>query len=151
MNATKCTFGLVLMLAVCLGTASAEHRVSKKKKVIVSVEQDENCLHGISVSDPSWGDRQLCTDYPDGAASYLEEHMGSQVEVEAQFTYDGDPKITSPIGINKVYRVSGKKVFDPCAIGKMGMFAMITLTAGGADPAATAASLTPGCAATNNQ
>jgi hypothetical protein len=135
----------VLISVVGLGTASAEHRVNKKKKVTVNVEENANCVHGISLSDEAWGDRQLCADYPDGAAGHLQQYVGSRVEVEAQFVYDDNPKTTPPMRINKVYQVAGKKVYDPCAIGVMGAIAIIGMAANGADAVTTAAAVTPEC------
>lgn len=145
MKSIKKSVSVVLVFAVCMGTAFAEHKINKKKKMTVTVEQDGNCRHGISVSDASWGDRQLCTDYPPAAAAHFQKFVGSTVEIEAQWTYAGDPKSTTPIAISKVFKVGREKVYDPCAVSKVGLFAGMAMVAGGADPQATAAMLTQSC------
>lgn len=141
--------GVVLMLAVCMGSAFADHKVNKKKKMTVTVEQDETCAQGISVSNEAWGDRQLCTDYPQGAGDHFQKYVGSTVEVEAKWTFEGNPKTSLPIGIQKVYKVANEKINDPCAINKLGLIAGIAMAAQGMD-AQTAASMAinPECGAT---
>jgi hypothetical protein len=148
MNYVKSMTVLVLVFAVCMGTAFAQKRSSKKKKVTVFVEQNDGCSHGIAVSAESWGDRHLCTDNPDGAANHLQNYVGSSVEVEAKFSFEGDPKATAPVAIVKVFKVGREKVYDPCAIHKLGLFAGMMMAANGADPE-TAASLAidPSCGA----
>lgn len=145
MKNTKKMIGVVLMFAVCMGTAFAEHRVNKKKKMTVTVEEDGNCSQGISVSGDSLGGRQLCADYPQGVGGHFQNYVGSIVEVEAQWSFEGDPKTEAPIALGKVYKIGREKVNDPCALGKIGFLAAMTMAANGADPVATVASLTPGC------
>lgn len=145
MNSTKRMMVAVLMFAVCLGTASAEHRINKKMKMTVTVEGDGNCSQGISVSGDSLGGRQLCAVYPQGVGEHFQKYVGSIVEVEAQWRFEGDPKTDAPIALGKVYKIGREKVNDPCALGKIGFLAGMTMVANGADPGATVASLTPGC------
>jgi hypothetical protein len=145
MKKTERLIGVVLMFVVCLGTALAEHRVSKKEKITVAVEENGNCLHGISVSNASWDDRQLCADYPDGAAGHFRKYVDSTIEIEAQWTFSGDPKTTAPVAISKVFKVGREKVYDPCAVSKIGLLGGMAMVAGGADPGATAAMLTQSC------
>jgi hypothetical protein len=149
MKNTKRMIGVALMVAVCLGSAFADHKVNKKKKMTVMVEQDDNCAQGISVSNEAWGDRQLCTDYPQGAGDHFQKYVGSTVEVEAKWTFEGDPKTSLPLGIAKVFKVGREKVNDPCAVSKLGLIAGIAAAASGVD-AQTAASMAvnPACAAT---
>jgi len=144
---TKKFIGVVLMLAVA-GSAFADHKVNKKKKLMVTVEQDDNCAQGISVSNEAWGDRQLCTDYPQGAGDHFQKYVGSAIEVEARWTFEGDSKTTLPIGIVKVYKVGREKINDPCAINKLGLIAGIAAMTQGVD-AQTAASMAinPECGA----
>jgi hypothetical protein len=145
MNRAKRMIVALLMVAVCLGTASAERRINKKMKMTVTVEEDGNCSQGISVSGNSLGGRQLCADYPQGVGKHFQKYMGSIVEVEAQWNFEGDPKTDAPIALGKVYKIGRDKVNDPCALGKIGFLAGMTMVANGADPGATVASLTPGC------
>ena len=145
MISTKRTMVAVLLFAVCLGTASAEHRINKKMKMTVAVEEDGNCSQGISVSGDALRGRQLCADYPQGVGAHFQKYVGSMVEVEAQWNFEGDPKTDPPIALGKVYKIGREKVNDPCALGKIGFLAGMTMVANGADPAATVASLTPGC------
>ncbi len=143
---------VVLMLAVCLGAASAQNQHNKKKKLTVRVEQNSDCAHGISVSDQSWGDRHLCADFPDAAASVFQKYVGSAVEVEAQWTFEGDPKTDAPVNLAKVIKIGREKVYDPCAINKLGFVAGMLYAANGGD-AATAASMAvnPACGAGGDQ
>jgi hypothetical protein len=76
MKTTKRAIGVLLMLAVCVGSAFADHKVNRKKTVTVTVEQNDSCAQGISVSNEAWGDRQLCTDYPQGAGDHLQKYVG---------------------------------------------------------------------------
>lgn len=140
MKNTKRMIGVVLMFAVCLGSAFADHKVNKKKKMTVMVELDENCAQGISVSNEAWGDRQLCTDYPQGAGDHFQKYVGSTVEVEAKWTFEGDPKTSLPVGIGKVFKVGHEKINDSCAISKLGFIAGMAMAAQGVDPQ-TAASM----------
>jgi len=148
MKNTKRLIGVLLMLAVCMGSAFADHKVNKKKKLTVVVEQNDSCAQGISVSNEAWGDRQLCTDYPQGTGDHFQKYVGSTVEVEARWTFEGDPKTTLPIGIAKVYKVGREKINDPCAVRKLGLIAGIAAAASGVD-AQTAASMAinPACGA----
>jgi hypothetical protein len=152
MTIMKKTAFVVLMFAVCLGMASAEHINNKKKKMTVTVEENGDCVHGISVSDESWGDRHLCADYPDAAAGVFARYVGSTVEVEASWRFDGDPKTNAPVGIAKVIKVGKEKIYDPCAINKLGLIAGMMYAANGGD-AATAASMAvnPDCGAGGDQ
>jgi hypothetical protein len=59
--------------------------------------------------------------------------------------FEGDPKTDAPIALGKVYKIGREKVNDPCALGKIGFLAGMTMVANGADPGATVAMLTPGC------
>jgi hypothetical protein len=128
MKSTMTTKLVVLMfVAVCLGTASAEQ--TKKKTLTVTVEENEGCANGISVSDQSWGDRHLCADTPNVAAGYLRPYVGQAVEIEAKWSFTGDPKTDSPDSLNKVLKVAGSKVIDPCAISKIGLIAGIVYAA----------------------
>jgi hypothetical protein len=145
MKNTKRLIGVLLMLAVCVGSAFAEHKVNKKKKLTVTVEQNDSCAQGISVSSEAWGDRHLCTDYPQGAGDHFQKYVGETVEVEARWTFEGNPKTTSPTAISKVYKVGREKINDPCAMGKVGFLAGMMMVANGADPGATVSMLTPGC------
>jgi hypothetical protein len=145
MNSTKKLIGGFLMFAVCLGTAFAEHRVNKKKKITVTVEQDANCSQGISISGDSLGDRQLCADYPQGVGDHFQKYVGTTVEVEARWAFDGNTKTDAPIALGKVYKIGREKINDPCAVGKVGFLAGVMMVANGADPDATVASLTTGC------
>jgi hypothetical protein len=149
MKNSKRMIGVVLMLAVCVASAFADHKVNKKQKLTVTVEQNDSCAQGISVSNEDWGDRQLCTDYPQGAGDHFQKYVGSTVEVEAKWTFDGDPKTTLPIAISKVFKVGREKINDPCAIKKLGLLAGIAMAAQGVD-AQTAASMAinPECGAT---
>jgi hypothetical protein len=106
----------------------------------VIVEKSGDCRHGISLSDASWGDRHLCADYPDAAADALQGYVGSAIDVEAQWTFEGDAETEAPVAIAKVLKVRGKKVYDPGAINKLGFIAGLAMAANGAD-SATAASL----------
>jgi hypothetical protein len=63
--------------------------------------------------------------------------VGSRVEVEAQWNFEGDPKTNVPIALGKVYKSGREKVNDPCALGKIGFLAGMTMVANGADPAAS--------------
>jgi len=148
MKNTKRLIGVLLMLAVCMGSAFADHKVNKKKKLTVAVEQNDSCAQGISVSNEAWGDRQLCTDYPQGTGDLFQKYVGSTVEIEARWTFEGDPKTTPPIGIAKVYKVGREKINDPCAVSKLGLIAGIAAAASGVD-AQTAASMAinPACGA----
>jgi hypothetical protein len=145
MKNTKRVTGVLLMLAVCVGSAFADHTVNMKKKLTVIVEQNDSCAQGVSVSNEAWGDRQLCTDYPQGAWDHFQKYVGSTVEVEARWTFEGDPKTTLPIAISKVYKVGREKINDPCAMGKAGFLAGMMIVANGADRATTVSMLTPGC------
>ena len=87
MKNTKRFIGVLLMLAVCLGSAFADHKVNKKKKLTVTVEQNESCAQGISVSNYAWADVHLCMDYPQGAGDHFQKYVGSTVEVEARWTF----------------------------------------------------------------
>lgn len=145
MNSTKRMMVVILMFAVCLGTASAEHRINKKKKMAVTIEEDGNCSQGISVSGDSLGGRQLCADYPQGVGDHFQKYVGSKVEVEAQWSFEGDPKTEAPIALGKVFKIGREKVNDPCALGKIGFLAAMTMVANSADAEGTVASLTPGC------
>jgi hypothetical protein len=131
---------------VCAVPGNGIRRTShqQEKEMTVTVEEDGNCLQGISVSDASWDGRQLCTDYPYGAAGYFRRCVGSTVEIEAKWTFSGDPKTTAPVAISKVFKVGRKKVYDPCALSKKGYGGM-AMVAGGADPGATAEMLTRNC------
>lgn len=145
MKSTKRLIGVLLMFAVCVGSAFADNKVNKKKRLTVTVEQNDSCAQGISVSNQDWGDRRLCTDYPQGAGDHFQKFVGSTVEVEARWTFEGDPKTTSPIAISKVYKVGREKINDPCAMGKVGFLAGMMMVANGADAATTVSMLTPGC------
>lgn len=148
MKNTKKLMSVVLTVAVCLGTAFAGERgVNRKEKMTVEVEENGSCLQGISVSSPDWDGRQLCTDWPYRVGGYFRRYVGSTVEIEAQLTFKGDPKTSAPVAINKVLKVGKKKVYDPCAVSKMGLFAGMVMVAGGADPGATAGMLTADCTA----
>jgi len=148
MKNTKKMMGLILMFAVCLGTAFAkEHRVNKKEKMTVAVEENGSCLQGFSVTSTDWDGRQLCADWPYRVGRYFRRYVGSTVEIEAQWTFNGDPKTSAPVAINKVFKVGKKKVYDPCAVSKLGLFAGMAMVAGGADPGATAGMLTADCTA----
>jgi hypothetical protein len=143
---------VVLVLAVCLGAASAQSQHNKKKKLTVTVEQNSDCGHGISVSDPSWGDRHLCADYPDAAAGLFQKYVGSTVEVEAQWTFEGDPKTDAPVNLAKVIKVGREKVYDPCAINKLGFAAGMLYAANGGDTATAASmAINPACGAAGDQ
>jgi len=148
MKNTMKLMGVVLTIAVCLGTAFAgEHGVNKKEKVTVEVEENGNCLQGISVSSPDWDGRQLCADWPYRVSGYFRRYVGSTVEIEAQLTFKDDLKTSAPVAINKVYKVGKQKVHDPCSVSKVGLFAGMAMVAGGADPGATAAMLSADCTA----
>jgi hypothetical protein len=133
MKSTKTTKILVMLILVpvFLGMASAEQ--TKKKKLTVTVEENESCANGISVSDQSWGDRQLCADNPNVAAGYLRSYIGQAVEIEAQWSFAGDPKTDFPDNLNKVLKVGGSRVVDPCAVSKVGFIAGMVYAAGGGD------------------
>jgi hypothetical protein len=148
MKNTKKMMGVVVMFAVCLGTAFArEHRVNKKEKMTVAVEENGSCSQGISVSSADWDGRQLCTDWPYRVGGYFRRYVGSTVEIEAQWTFNGDPKSSAPVAINKVFKVGKRKVYDPCAVSKLGFIAGMAMVYGGADPGATAEMLTADCTA----
>lgn len=148
MKNTKKMMGVVLMFVVCLGTAFAkEHRVNKKEKMTVAVEENGSCLQGISVSSADWEGRQLCADWPYRVSRYFRKYVGSTVEIEAQWTFNGDPKASTPVAINKVFKVGKRKVYDPCAVSKVGFIAGMAMVYGGADPGATASMLTADCTA----
>jgi hypothetical protein len=90
-------------------------KTTKKKKVTVNVEENGNCPYGVSMSDQSWGSGSVCApNYPPGAADTLRGFAGQRIEVEAQFQYAGDPKNTPPDRVNKLIRIAGHKVYDPC-------------------------------------
>ena len=78
-------------------------------------------------------------------AAHFRKYVGSIVEVEAQWSFEGDPKTDAPVAIGKVYKIGREKVNDPCALGKIGFLAGMTMVANGADPGATVEMLTPGC------
>ncbi len=145
MKSTKITKMLVVLMfvAVCLGMASAEQ--TKKKKLTVIVEENGNCANGISVSDESWGDRQLCADTPNVAAGYLRPYVGQAVEIEAQWSFAGDPKTDSPDSLNKVLKVDGSKVIDPCAVSKIGFIAGMAYAAAGGDVQTATNMALPNC------
>jgi len=140
MKNTKALIGVLVMVAVCMGSALAEHKTNKKKKLTVTVEQNGDCAQGISVSNEAWGDVHLCTDYPQGAGDRFQKYVGTEVELEAKWTFDGDPKTTFPVGIAKVLRIGREKVNDPCAINKLGLIAGLAAAYSGVD-AQTAASM----------
>ena len=130
-----------------MGSAFAEHRVNKKKKITVTVELDGNCSLGISVSGDALGGQQLCADAPQGVGNSFQRYVGTEVEVEASWAFTGNPKTDAPVALGKVFRIGRQKVNDPCALGKLGFMAAMTMVYNGADPNATVASLTPNCQA----
>jgi hypothetical protein len=50
----------------------------------------------------------------------------------------------APVALGKVYKIGREKVNDPCALGKIGFLAGMTMVANGADPGVTVALLTQG-------
>ena len=142
-NTKKMMVAVLVLVAVCVGTASADQ--TKKKKLTVTVEQNDSCSHGISVSDQSWGDRRLCADNPDAAAEALRPYVDSAIEVEAQWSFSGNPKTDAPDSIIKLLKVGRNKVYDPCAVSKIGFIAGMVYAAGGGDVNTATAMALPNC------
>jgi hypothetical protein len=115
MHITKKLALLVLMSTVCLGVASAQQFTIKRKKMTVTIEKNKNCPLGISVSGRFVEGRHLCADYPEGVLHPLEKLIGSAAEVEAFWTFEGNPKRETPVALGKVIRVDGDKVDDAVA------------------------------------
>src|ERR1700721_2084041 len=72
-------------------------RTNEEKTLTVTVEENEGCANGISVSDQSWGDRHLCADTPNVAAGYLRPYVGQAVEIERSGRSPLIPRPTRPI------------------------------------------------------
>jgi len=112
MNRTKRMTLVVCMFAVCMGMASAQQTTIRKKKMIVMVEQDKNCPQGISVSGRFAGGHRLCADYPEGVSYRFQKLVGSAVEVEAFWTFEGGLKRETPVALGQVFRIDGEKIED---------------------------------------
>ena len=108
-------FSALALMATVAVPQNCFAKTTKKKKVTVNVEENGNCPYGVSISDQSWGSGSVCApNYPPGAADTLRGFAGQRIEVEAQFQYAGDPKNTPPDRVNKLIRIAGHKVYDPC-------------------------------------
>jgi len=130
-------FALMFALAV---PQDGFAKTTKKKKITVNVEEDANCPSGVSLSDESWGSSLVCTqNNPTGAADTLRNFVGQRIEVEAQFLYTGDPKNTPPDQVNKLIRIAGHKVYNPCPTS------MVILAGFAAGLSNTNPTLPPGC------
>jgi len=145
MKNTKAFAAVVLMLVFGLGSAFAEHKVNKKKKIVVAVQEDGNCSQGISLTGEALGGAALCADNPQGVGSHFQKYVGSEIEVEARWAFDGNPKSGAPIAVGRVFKIGREKVNDPCALGKVGFLAGVMMVANGADANDTVNALTPGC------
>lgn len=145
MKNTKAFAAVVLMLVVCLGSSFAQHKVSKKKKIVVAVQENGDCSQGVSLSGDALGGATLCADSPQGVGGHFQKYIGSEVEVEARWTFEGNPKSDAPIAVGRVFKIGREKVNDPCALGKVGFLAGMMMVANGADANETVNSLTPGC------
>lgn len=112
MNTTKKMMVLIFMAAVCTAMASAQQSTIKKRKMSVMVAEDKNCPQGISVSARFAGSGPLCVDYPEGVSYQFQELVGSTVEVEALWTFDGGLKRETPVGLGQVLSIGGEKVAE---------------------------------------
>jgi hypothetical protein len=109
---------LALILAFCAGSALA-HPVSKRKKIVVNVQLDGNCPQGISLTGDILGDRELCVNAPEGAGHYFQRYVGSDIEVEAQWTFEGNPTTDAPVNVGKILRIGREKVNVGRQLGKL--------------------------------
>jgi hypothetical protein len=139
---------VVCMFVVCTGITSAQQYTIKKRMLTVMVEEDQNCPQGISVSGHVSGGRRLCVDYPAGVSARFQKLVGSEVEVEALWTFEGALKRDTPVALGRVLRIGGEEVDDTCAtkaqfLGGRGM------ATSGKDAASTVAALSPGCPASD--
>ncbi len=144
MTRTKKVKVAICMLAFCMGITSAQQTTIKRRKMTVAVEKDKNCPQGISVSGRFVGGRQLCVDYPEGVSYQFQKLVGSTVEVEAFWTFEGDPKRDTAVALGQVIRIGGDKVDDTCAI-KTHSSGVTPIANNGKDAAPTVAVLSPGC------
>lgn len=116
MKSTVRLIAVVLMLAFGVSLALAQP-VSKKKKIVVNVQLDANCSQGISLTGDVLGERQFCVDEPQGVGNYFQRFVGSDIEVEARWAFEGNPKTDVPTGLGKVFKIGREKVADTSALG----------------------------------
>ena len=134
MTRTKRMIVAVCMVAVCTGMMSAQQYTIKKSKITVMVGEDQNCPQGISVSGHFPGGLRLCADYPEGISNRLKKLVGSAVDLEAFWTFEGDLKRGTPVALGRVFRIDGEKVDDTCAT-KAHSLGGTAMTANGKDAA----------------
>jgi hypothetical protein len=104
MKNTKAFAAVVLIMVFCLGSAFAEYKVSKKK-IVVTVQEDGNCSQGISLTGDALVGAALCADNPQGVGGHFQKYVGSEIEVEARWTFEGNPKSEAPIAVGKVSKI----------------------------------------------
>jgi hypothetical protein len=110
MNIAKRLAAACFILAICLGSASAQQFIIKKKKVAVMVEQDSGCPQGISISAGALAGHRLCTDYPEGIADQLRKFVGSTVELEGLWTFLPGNSSNAPVALGMVSRIGSQRI-----------------------------------------
>src|SRR3954469_12632528 len=105
MKNTTTFVAAVLLFAFCVSSAFAEHKVNKKKKITVAVQEDGNCSQGISLTGDALGGRTFCADDPQGVGGYLQKYVGQEIDVEARWAFGGNPKSDAPVAMGKVYKI----------------------------------------------
>ncbi len=106
------------MLVFCLGSALAQP-ITKTRTIVVNVQLDANCAQGISLTGDILGERELCADEPVGIGNYFQRYVGSDIEVEARWTFDGNPKTDAPVSVGKILKIGRDKVSDPTALATL--------------------------------
>ncbi len=92
---------------------------TKTKTIVVNVQLDGNCAQGISLTGDILGERELCADEPAGIGNYFQRYVGSDIEVEARWTFDGNPKTDAPVGVGKILKIGRDKVSGPTALATL--------------------------------
>lgn len=107
--ATKISF-VTFMLAISAASAFGQHATIKKRTISVVVQKDRNCLQGISVSTGAIGGRRLCADYPAGISNRFRKFVGSQIRLEAFWTFEGELKHERPVALGVILGINGDSV-----------------------------------------
>jgi hypothetical protein len=100
----------------CVSSALAQP-IRKKQPIVVTVTLTSNCLQGISLTGDILGDREFCADEPQGVGNYFQRFVGSDIEVEARWTFDGNLRTDAPTGLGKVFKIGREKVSSSGALG----------------------------------
>jgi hypothetical protein len=83
-------------------------------------------------------------DYPEGVSYQLQRRVGSAVEVEALWTFEGDLKRETPVALGQVFSIGGEKVDDTCTT-KTHFPEGKPMATNGKDAASTVVVVSPGC------